>query len=188
MSSRVGLPCLRREQHSYLPAAGCNVMTGAGRSAFYTRPLSKRRSLLLLAIPLVLSAYTHLWNPAGFPFWHTDEGTYIERALGVLDYEILHDKYDHPFLGQIVLAGFLHAVAYPDSLITSVDPSSLGMLYGIPRVLMGLLAVLDTFLVYKIAKKRFGRRAVVSRISIRSPIGQQSFTGRSTYCPAAGYA
>jgi len=114
---------------------------------------------LLLAVPLALSAYTHLWNPAGFPFWQGDEATYIGRAMGVLDHELLYGLYDHPFLGQTVLAGFMYVTGYPDLFLTSTDPSTLGMFYAIPRVLMGLLAVLDTFLIYRIAEKRFGRRA-----------------------------
>jgi len=64
-------------------------------------------------------------------------------------------------LGWTVLGGFLHVTGYPDSFVTSADPSSLGMFHGVPRVLMGMLAVLDTFLVYKIAERRFGRRAAV---------------------------
>jgi len=121
---------------------------------------SKHR-YLLLAVPLALSAYTHLWNPAGFPFWHGDEMIYIGRAVGVLDHELLYGLYDHPFLGQVVLAGFMHVIGYPDLFLTSTDPSAVGMFHAIPRVLMGLLAVLDTFLVYKIAERRFGRRAAV---------------------------
>jgi len=128
-------------------------------SDFWIRRLPKHKPLILLAVPLALSAYTHLWNPAGFPFWHIDEGVYVERALRSLDLDILYSKHDHPFLGWTVLAGFLHVAGYPGLLATSADPSSLGMLYGIPRVLMGMLAVLDTFLIYKIAEKRFGRRA-----------------------------
>jgi len=81
--------------------------------------------------------------------------------MGVLDRELLYGLYDHPFLGQTVLAGFLHVTGHPDSFVTSADPSSLGMFHGIPRVLMGLIAVLDTFLVYRIAERRFGRRAAL---------------------------
>jgi len=57
--------------------------------------------------------------------------------------------------------GFLHVAGYPDSFVTSADPSSLGMFHGVPRLLMGMLAVLDTFLTYRIAEGRFGRRAAV---------------------------
>jgi len=121
--------------------------------------MPSRRGYLLLAIPLVLSAYTHLWNPAGFPFLYEDEIIYIDRAMDVLDHELLYGKYDHPFLGQVVLAGFMHVIGYPDLFLTSTDPSAVGMFHAIPRVFMGLLAVLDTFLVYKIAERRFGCRA-----------------------------
>jgi hypothetical protein len=37
-------------------------------------------SLLFLVIPIALSAFTHLWNPIGFPFVHGDEGHYLRRA------------------------------------------------------------------------------------------------------------
>ena len=46
---------------------------------------SNTRSLLLLAIPLVLSAYTHLWNPTGFRVFHIDEGHYLREAMFVLE-------------------------------------------------------------------------------------------------------
>ena len=58
--------------------------------------------------------------------------------------------YDHPFFGQIFLAGVLGAVGYPQSLHTSSDPSSISILYLVPRLVMGMLAILDTFLIYKI--------------------------------------
>jgi len=130
-------------------------------TSIYTRRLSKHKSLLLLAVPLVLSAYIHLWNPAGFPYLVEDEATYTKRAVGVLEGQLLYGLYDHPFLGQIVLAGFMHATGYMDFVGTSADPSSLEALHGIPRLFMGLLAVLDTLLIYKIAEGRFGRRAAV---------------------------
>ena len=98
-----------------------------------------------------------MWNPAGFPSWHRDEAIYIVQALDVLDHRMLSDRHDHPFLGWTILAGFLHATGYPDS-VTLEDASSIGMLYGIPRIFMGLLAVLDTFLIYKIVERDLGRR------------------------------
>jgi hypothetical protein len=67
--------------------------------------------------------------------------------------------YDHPYFGQIFLAGFLALVGYPGSLNPEPgDTHSIEMLYLVPRVLMGLLAILDTFLIYKIAERRYNRK------------------------------
>ena len=132
-------------------------MLSLGRTALRTGRMSRHGSLLLLVTILALSAYTHLWNPAGFPPWHGDESSYIMRALDAMDHKILSDIHDHPFLGWTILAGFMHVTGYPDS-VTSGDASSLAMFYEAPRILMGLLAILDTFLIYKIAERGFGRR------------------------------
>jgi Dolichyl-phosphate-mannose-protein mannosyltransferase len=128
---------------------------------------SNSRSLLLLAIPLVLSAYTHLWNPTGFPVYHIDEGHYLRKAMYVLDENGLQEGpedvlshygriYTHPYFSQIFLAGIFAMIGYPDSLNpTPGDAHSIEMLWFVPRVLMGLLAVVDTFLIYKIAERRY---------------------------------
>jgi len=117
----------------------------------------------LLAAPLVLSAYTHLWNPVRFPDIFYDEGIYVRRAMNILDNGNPQEAYfyDHPFFGQIVLSGVLRMTGHPDSLDVSTEASSLETLYMVPRVFMGLLAVLDTFLIYKITEKRFGRRVAI---------------------------
>jgi hypothetical protein len=75
--------------------------------------------------------------------------------------------YDHPYFGQYFLAGLLAIVGYPESLnlssssfTTTTDGeimNSIKMLYLIPRVLIGSLAVFDTFLLYKIAERRYNR-------------------------------
>lgn len=124
---------------------------------------TKRKSLLLLLIPLILSAYTHLWNPVGFPDVFFDEGVYMRRAMNVLDTGNPQEAffYDHPFFGQIILAGALQLVGYPDSLNLSTDPTSLEKLYMVPRLFMGFLAILDTFLIYKITEKKFGQRTAI---------------------------
>jgi hypothetical protein len=130
------------------------------------------RSVILQSIPLILSAFTHLWNPIGFPDIFYDEGIYMQRSMRVLEglgpQEPSH-RYDHPYFGQIVLAGALGIVGYPDSL----SPSNAGgsdddddvlhsveTLYLFPRVLMGLLAIADTFLIYKITEHRYHNRNV----------------------------
>jgi hypothetical protein len=133
----------------------------------------------MLAIPLILSAFTHLWNVVGFPAVHPDEGVYMRRAmytlqgLGPQDPTSRFDhgqdstsSYDHPYFGQIFLAGVLDLIGYPKSVNpSSVDGNvavhSIEMLYLVPRVLMGILAVVDTFLVYKISERRYNRNVAV---------------------------
>ena len=123
-------------------------------------------STVLVAIPLVLSAFMHLWNPVGFPAVHVDEGHYMRRAMQVLEglgpQEPLSAyvfAYDHPYFGQLFLASVFKLIGYPDLLQPKVgDIHSIEMLYLVPRVLMGVLAVIDTFLVYKIAETRYNRK------------------------------
>src|ERR671910_345614 len=123
-------------------------------------------SVLLLFIPLLLTAFTHLWNPIGFPMFHVDEGHYMRRAMQVMQglgpqesistYDL---GYDHPYFGQLFLASVLKVIGYPDLLQPKVgDVHSIEMLYLVPRVIMGILAVIDTFLVYKIAETRYNRK------------------------------
>jgi Dolichyl-phosphate-mannose-protein mannosyltransferase len=127
------------------------------------------KALLLIAIPLILSAFTHLWNPVGFPALHVDEGHYMRRAMQVLEglgpQESTNNyylAYDHPYFGQLFLAAVFKIIGYPDSLHPQAgDKSSIEMLIFIPRVLMGMLAVLDTFLIYKITELWYNRNAAI---------------------------
>jgi hypothetical protein len=119
-----------------------------------------------------LSAFTHLWNPIGFPGFHPDEGHYMRRTMAVLsgagpqdtrrdfvsDY---NNTYDHPYFGQILLAGLLASIGYPNSLHPVADSLSIERLFLIPRILIGLLSVLDTFIIYMIAQRRYGRYAAL---------------------------
>ena len=82
-------------------------------------------SVFLLVIPLALSAFTHLWNPVGFPSIHIDEATYMGRTMRLLDGLGPQDpasRYDHPYFGQLFLASVLGIIGYPGSLV--VHPSS----------------------------------------------------------------
>ena len=140
----------------------------------------KHNSIFILAIPLALSAFTHIWNPIGFPAIHPDEGTYMRRAmhslegLGAQDPSSQFDhtqfstsSYDHPYFGQIFLASVFQIIGYPDfsNLFANNDIQSIEILYMTPRILMGLLAVFDTFLVYKIADRWYGNKiALVASI------------------------
>jgi len=116
-----------------------------------------RRQVFLMLIPLALSAFTHLWNPVGFPDIFYDEGVYMYRAMNVLSgqgpqVDLFHD---HPYFGQLFLAGVLALTGYPNSLNPQHDAHSIQLLYTIPRIVMGLLAIVDTFLIYKISERRY---------------------------------
>jgi 4-amino-4-deoxy-L-arabinose transferase-like glycosyltransferase len=127
--------------------------------------------LILILIPLTLSAFTHLWNPIGFPYIHGDEAHYLRRAMHVLQglgpqeakTEFEHN-FDHPYFGQLFLGGVFGAIGYPHFINISSSSFeglkwSVEQLYLYPRILMGILAVVDTFLIYKITERRYSRNA-----------------------------
>jgi hypothetical protein len=80
-------------------------------------------STVFIAVPLVLSAVMHLWNPVGFPLVDQDEGHYRRRAMQVLEGLGSQESsgtyifaFDHPYFGQLFLASVLKVIGYPDSL------------------------------------------------------------------------
>ena len=79
--------------------------------------LAERWHLLLIAT-LALSAFTHLWNPTGFPDVFYDEGIYMRRAMHVLEGLGPQERtfYDHPYFGQLFLASVFWLSGYPDSV------------------------------------------------------------------------
>lgn len=120
--------------------------------------------IYILGIILALSGFTHLWNTVGFPDIFYDEGVYMERAMHVQSGLGLQDRYfhDHPFFGQIFLAASLSLVGFPNSMHATSDPASIASLYLVPRIIMGLLAVIDTFLVYLIADTKYGKKIALA--------------------------
>src|SRR6476646_10961812 len=124
-------------------------------ATIFARRYARRLIIFLLpVIPLILAAITHLWNPVGFPPGPSyDEGIYIRRSMHVLAGQGPQESllYDHPYFSQLFLAGIFKVIGYPNSLNPSIDIHSIEMLYVVPRVLMGLLAIVDTFLIYKIS-------------------------------------
>ena len=130
-----------------------------------------RTSIVLFCLPLALSAFTHIWNPIGFPSLYVDEGHYLRRAMLVSEHLTLKEgeanyneyhSYDHPFFSQLFLGGIFEIIGYPD-LLNPIpgDKHSVEMLYLVPRVLMGVLAVVDTFLIYKILERRYNRNVAL---------------------------
>jgi 4-amino-4-deoxy-L-arabinose transferase-like glycosyltransferase len=103
----------------------------------------------------------------GFPDIFYDEGVYMERAIHLLNGLGLQDGYfhDHPYFGQIFLASIFGLIGFPNSWHPSTDQNFIASLYLVPRLIMGLLAVLDTFLIYQIADTRYGKKiALVSSL------------------------
>src|SRR5206468_2340919 len=124
----------------------------------------KSKSIILLIIILSLSAFTHLWNPIGFPDLFYDEGVYMRRAMNILAGLGLQESgtyYDHPYFGQLFLAGIFKVIQFPDNFKDSFDLDSIDTLYLVPKVLIGLLAVLDTFLIYMISYRRYNRNVAI---------------------------
>ena len=130
----------------------------------------KVKRWILIMIPLLLSTYSHLWNPLGFPAIHIDEGHYMRRAMLVLEGKGPQESaatgyprtYDHPYFGQLFLAGALGLVGYPGVLNPDTTLSSIQELHLVPRILMGILAVIDTFLLFNIAERRYGTAIAVT--------------------------
>jgi Dolichyl-phosphate-mannose-protein mannosyltransferase len=112
-------------------------------------------------IPLALVAFTHLWNPIGSTTIHPDEGYYIGRSIHVsegLGPKEEAARYDHPYFGWLFLGSIFSIINYPDSTNPIPgDVNSIEMVWLFPRVTMGILSVIDTFLIYKIAKRRYNR-------------------------------
>jgi 4-amino-4-deoxy-L-arabinose transferase-like glycosyltransferase len=130
--------------------------------------------IVFIMIPLILSAFTHLWNVAQFPSFHPDEGVYIRRALHILAGLGLQDpssrydhsqdstsSYDHPYFGPLFLAGIFKILGYPQNLNTTPDVASIETLSSVPRIIMGVLAILDTFLVYRISERRYNSKVAL---------------------------
>jgi hypothetical protein len=100
---------------------------------------------------------------------NNDEGIYIRRAMHVASGQGPQefDLYDHPYFGQLFLGSILASIGYPNSLNPSVgDVHSIEMLYLVPRILVGILAVADTFLIYNISEVRYNNRKVAFIASI----------------------
>jgi Dolichyl-phosphate-mannose-protein mannosyltransferase len=119
---------------------------------------------------LIIASVTHLWNPLGFPGIHYDEGIYMRRSMHVLEghgtldplSQFDHSQeststYDHPFFGQLFMASVLATLNYPHAFVSDSAFDSIQNLYLGPRLIMGVLAIFDTFLVYKIVDLRYNR-------------------------------
>jgi hypothetical protein len=141
-------------------------------ATIFARRNARRLFIFLLpVIPLILAAITHLSNPVGFPPGPSyDEGIYIRRSMHVLAGQGPQESllYDHPYFSQLFLAGIFKVIGYPSLVNPLADGNahSIEMLYLVPRVLMGVLAISDTFLIYKISERYYNNRNVALIASI----------------------
>jgi 4-amino-4-deoxy-L-arabinose transferase-like glycosyltransferase len=118
------------------------------------------RSNLFIIILIGLAAFTHLWNPIGFPYPEFDEGIYMGRGLYLLTYQDFDDPIfinDHPYFGNLFMAGLFKLANFvePNLLNTSEYgyENSIIQLFLSSRLAMGLLAIIDTILIYKIVER-----------------------------------
>ena len=76
--------------------------------------------------------------------------------------------YDHPYFGQLFLSGVFQIIGYPHLFVNAAGGNlkhTVEMLYFIQRIVMGILAVVDTFLIYKICEYCYNRRvALISSV------------------------
>jgi hypothetical protein len=129
----------------------------------YAMKNKRLKYIIIILIPVALSAYTHLWNLLGFPSFHIDEAHYLRRAMSVINgtgpqesgVDAYPRLYDQPYFGQLFMGGFLGLTGYPDSLNPGADIKSIETLHLVPRILMGLLAIVDTFILFKIVERRY---------------------------------
>jgi hypothetical protein len=133
---------------------------------------------VFIIIPLILSGFTHLYNPIGFPAFHPDEGVYLRRSLHVssglgpqddsskFDHsQESNSSYDHPFFGQLLLGGIFYIIGFPSITHPSPSSASIELIYTVPRIIVGIFSILDTYLLYRICEQRYDRKvALVSAI------------------------
>jgi Dolichyl-phosphate-mannose-protein mannosyltransferase len=147
--------------------------------------------VVLLLIPLILASFTHLWNVTGFPSFHPDEGVYIRRALHIVAGLGLQDpsskfdhsqestsSYDHPYFGPLLLAGIFKIIGYPQIINTTPEGSSIERLSSVPRIIMGIIAIIDTLLVYIITDRRYNSKVALFASIIFAVMPLSWFTRR----------
>ena len=133
-----------RRLRDYLPAA---------------HQLSDRLALtweqLWVLVILVIAGLAHGINMFRFPFYETDEGTYMGQAWAVTRGELAHYTYwyDHAPWGWFQIAGWAQLTGGFYTFGSSIDSG---------RVLMLLFHLGSTFLLYRIARATTGSVAIAS--------------------------
>ena len=130
---------------------------------------SKFQKILLLSIPLILSAYTHLLNPLGFPSVHIHELiTCAGQCWGLNGSEPQESAnsgyprtYDHPYFGQLFLGGLLGGCGISKFVTPYTGcPIYRNAPFG-SKSNNGHSSVVDTFLIYKISERRYNKNVAL---------------------------
>jgi len=123
---------------------------------------TKNSSIPIIVILLLLSSTTHLWNLTGFPPIYMDEDIYMRKALKALQGSPLETDRTNSVYGWLILSFALGAIGFPNSLHLSPGGGthSIEMLYLVPRAFIGILGILDTFLIYKISHIYYKNRNI----------------------------
>ncbi len=111
--------------------------------------MSKKTTItILFFLTLVLSGFLHSWNMLHYPYYESDEGTYVSRAWSMIETGELAPYtywYDHPPAGWIFIA--LWDKALGDNFFrfgTSIDTG---------RALMLFIHIITTGLVFYIVQR-----------------------------------
>ncbi len=126
-------------------------------------PSGRMVDIFYFALPLIVSAFTFFWNSANYPSGPSnDEGIYIRRAMHVLSGFGPQESllYDHPYFSQIFMAGVFSLINYPHILNPTDSVESIKMIFFVPRIIMAIIAIVDTALVYMISKYWYNNRTI----------------------------
>jgi hypothetical protein len=122
-----------------------------------------------LLVSLILSSFAHLFNPTGWPGLYYDEAIYMRRAMHLMNGLGPQEDpsfYDHPYFGQFFLAGIFSLIGFPHIISSQIgNTTSIEMLYFVPRIIMGLIAIIDTFLIFQISERLYNKKvALISSV------------------------
>ena len=123
------------------------------------RVVQRREWIWILAI-LMIAALAHGINMFHFPYYATDEGTYVSQAWAVINQGKLAPytyRYDHAPLGWIQIAIWSKLTGGFHTFGTAVDSG---------RALMLLIQVASTFVLYRIARNISGSILVATIVSL----------------------
>lgn len=123
---------------------------------------------VLVFMLLFIATFTHGYNMRGYPYFENDEGTYMSQAWSLVTQGQLAPYtywYDHAPLGWIIIAAW--------TIITG-GFSTFGLAVDSGRVLMLFIHVLNSVLIYSIAKRISSNRltaVLATIIYILTPLG-----------------